>query len=49
MPELEFEVWCGCGNGLCGVTEVRGRSVTVGPCDSCIESARQEGHDDGSR
>jgi len=53
MPtlSLEFEVYCSCGNGLCGnCTEGRnGHSeyITVDPCDKCQDSKYDEGHNDG--
>ncbi len=47
MPAIEFEVWCSCGNGLCGqCIETRG-GITVEPCEKCIETARGEGKDEG--
>lgn len=45
--EVEIEVWCSCGNGLCNVTTVDGTSITVEPCEVCMEAARQDGYDDG--
>jgi len=50
MPEITFEVWCGCGNGLCNVTDVstdRGVGITVGPCDKCMLKAKDEGSEEG--
>ncbi len=55
MPEMsvEFEVWCGCGNGLCGQVTTRvsaNRSIpqiVVEPCERCLDKARDEGEDDG--
>jgi len=41
--ELEFEVFCSCGNGLCSVTRVSYRrgepQVVVEPCPKCLEKA----------
>ena len=59
MPvlELEFEVYCSCGAGLCrqtteGRTHGRGMPfVTVEPCEKCVDAgriaAREEGYDRG--
>lgn len=55
MPvlELEFEVYCSCGNGLCrqtteGQTVGRGMSyITVAPCEKCLAKGRDEGRDEG--
>ena len=55
MPtlELEFEVYCSCGEGLCRQTN-EGRTggrdmpfITVQPCEKCITKAHQEGYDQG--
>jgi len=46
--DVDFEVRCDeCGNGLCGITNVDGNSIHVGPCEKCLEEAKQEGHDEG--
>lgn len=45
--EVEFEVWCSCGAGLCRQTKANGTSVTVEPCESCLDTAREEGKEDG--
>lgn len=51
MPSLEFEVYCDtCGVGLCLQTTVDvryGISISVGACEKCMETARQEGYDKG--
>ena len=47
--EVEFEVFCSCGNGMCGATETReSRSrrypqAVVEPCPKCLQAARDEG------
>ena len=53
MPtlSLEFEVYCSCGNGLCG-NSTEGRNghaeyITVEPCEKCQDSKYDEGHSDG--
>ena len=51
--ELEFEVYCSCGAGLCqqtteGLTRGRGMPfVTVEPCEKCKDEARDEGRAQG--
>ena len=53
MPSfpVEFEVYCSCGEGLCGQSigdnGHRGPRVTVEPCPKCLEMARGEGYDKG--
>lgn len=51
MPtiEIEVEVWCSCGEGLCSQSRTHrtGRGVEVEPCEKCLEQARKEGFDDG--
>ena len=53
MPifDIEFEVYCSCGAGLCNQshTEVRrGISrVTVEPCSACLEKAKDRGEELG--
>jgi hypothetical protein len=53
MPsfEVEFEVYCDCGVGLClkstGSNGRGGPRVTVEPCEKCIESAKGEGYYEG--
>jgi len=50
MPlfEIEFEVYCECGEGLCNSTAVRKSKnrgvdqIVVGPCKSCIEEVENE-------
>jgi len=49
--DVEFEVYCSCGNGICANTRVsynRGRNqVMVEPCEKCLAQARNEGYDEG--
>lgn len=46
--DIDFEVWCSCGVGLCNVTAVnKGNQVTVDPCEKCLEKARDEEHEKG--
>lgn len=50
MPEIsvEIEIYCSCGEGLCGNTSSgrtsgRGQEYfTVEPCEKCLEHARDE-------
>lgn len=53
MPTLsiEFEVYCSCGNGLCG-NSTEGRNghseyITVEPCEKCLINEYEKGIDDG--
>jgi len=53
MPilELEFEVFCSCGAGLCGNSQ-EGHSrhsqyITVEPCQNCLDQKYEEGVDHG--
>lgn len=47
--DVEFEVFCSCGNGMCGATETReSRSrrypqAVVDPCPKCLQAAKEEG------
>ncbi len=47
--KVEVEVWCECGEGLCGQssTHPRGRGIIVAPCEKCLETANEEGDDEG--
>ena len=51
--DIEVEVYCSCGEGLCGQSEAgkSGRSGTpyiqVEPCKKCLSAARDEGYDEG--
>lgn len=53
MPtiDLEIEVWCSCGEGLCnqstGGSGRRGPHITVEPCEKCLSRARNDGYDEG--
>ena len=53
MPELrvEFEVWCSCGEGLCGQTTTKlGRSgpeIVIEPCSKCKDLAYKTGYNKG--
>lgn len=49
--ELEFEVYCTCGNGLCqNTTESSNRHsqyITVEPCEKCLDAKEAEGYGRG--
>lgn len=53
MPEInvEIEVWCSCGEGLCNQSsdsnKGRGAGIEVEPCGKCLETAKQQGYDEG--
>lgn len=56
MPilEVDFDVYCSCGNGLCNQTEVvlsRRKDglpqVVIEPCERCLEKTRDDGYDEG--
>ena len=53
MPvlEVEFEVFCSCGAGLCNnATEGKNRHsqyITVEPCSNCLDSSHEEGREEG--
>ena len=47
--EVEFEVFCACGNGMCDETDTRESrnrrypQAVVQPCPKCLQAARDEG------
>jgi Zn-finger protein len=49
MVDVDFEVFCSCGNGMCRETETReSRSrhypqAVVEPCPKCLQAAKEEG------
>ena len=51
MPEIkvDVEVWCECGEGLCGQSSPakRGVGVVVEPCKKCLDVAKVEGNSEG--
>jgi hypothetical protein len=44
---VEFEVWCSCGAGLCNQCSTNGTSVTVEPCEKCLEKEHDDAYDEG--
>ena len=52
MPAIEFEVVCSKrGHGLCNTVKVESSrwttTITLPPCEKCIEHAYDDGHSDG--
>lgn len=54
MPifDVEFEVYCSCGNGLCSTSKTGLNSkgylyITVEPCEKCIARAQDIGYEKG--
>uniref|UniRef100_A0A6M3JTM4 Uncharacterized protein n=1 Tax=viral metagenome TaxID=1070528 RepID=A0A6M3JTM4_9ZZZZ len=53
MPtlELNFEVYCECGNGLCGnSTEGHNRHsqfIVISPCEKCLNASYEQGLEEG--
>ena len=54
--EVTFDVYCSCGAALCDQSTAtdyqrgyggRGRSVTVEPCQKCLDMAEDAGYDKG--
>jgi len=51
--EVEFEVFCSCGEGICNQSEGRQSrhrgmpQVVVEPCPKCMEAAKEAGREDG--
>lgn len=51
--EVEFEVFCSCGEGLCNQSETRESrtrrtpQVVVEPCQKCLDRAEDAGQDKG--
>lgn len=35
--DVQIDVWCSCGEGLCGGTSVTPRGLIVEPCPRCLE------------
>lgn len=55
MPafDVEFEVWCSCGEGLCNQANTdtpfrrSGLHVTIEPCEKCLDNAKEEADSEG--
>ena len=51
--DIDVEVWCDCGEGLCGQTTSSLKddafiSLVVEPCEKCLEAKYEEGRDTGA-
>jgi len=51
MPDVrvEIEVWCSCGEGLCGQSRGRAGGIVVEPCKRCQQEAHDEGYEEAMR
>ncbi len=51
MPkfELEFEVYCSCGNQLCDYVYGKGEEhlILIVPCQKCLDKAEVKGFNEG--
>jgi hypothetical protein len=54
MPsfEVDFEVYCTCGNGLCNSTSEfktkhGNNAIEIEPCPLCLKEAKKEAYDEG--
>jgi hypothetical protein len=49
MPNVNvnIEIFCDCGEGLCNQSVGGDGSITVSPCERCVEEARSESYNDG--
>ncbi len=49
MPTInvDFEVWCSCGNGLCNQTSNKKGGIKIEPCQECLDAAEEKGYDRG--
>ena len=51
VDDIEIEVYCSCGNGLCNQTTYKHtyrrleRCFIVDPCENCLEKAREKARD----
>lgn len=46
--DLDVEIWCArCGAGLCNTVTIKGTSINVPPCDSCMGEIKKDGYDEG--
>ena len=45
--DVEIEVWCSCGTGLCRQSVGGDGSITVEPCKDCLQNKYDEGFEDG--
>jgi len=47
LNNIEFEVWCSCGNELCNQTKDVKGGIEVEPCEKCLDRVNAEGYDEG--
>lgn len=49
MPEVsvDVQVWCECGEGLCGQSSGGDSAVTVDPCEKCLDERGTTEYDSG--
>lgn len=48
MPEINVEVYCSCGEGLCKQTSVkRGTDLIVEPCEDCLNAKGEKEYNKG--
>ncbi len=51
--EIEFEVYCSCGAGLCNQSRTeercgKSRRLIVEPCEKCLQDSYQTGFEKGN-
>jgi hypothetical protein len=51
MPtvEVNVEIWCSCGEGLCNQSWSHEGGIQVEPCNKCLEKAKDDGYDEGHK
>ena len=49
MPtiDVDFEIWCSCGEGLCNQTSNKKGGIEVEPCQKCLDEAEEKGYKEG--
>jgi len=49
MPvlEIDLDVYCSCGNGLCRQSNIKNNTVTVEPCEKCLSDKYDRGYEEG--
>lgn len=48
MPNIDIEVYCSCGNGLCNQSQSKGYGqLIIEPCEDCLKKKYNEGYEDG--
>ena len=46
---VEIEVWCSCGEGLCNQSQGKNSGIVVEPCEVCMDIAREEGREEAEK